>query len=143
MVEVLPYSVCFLSCMGAHFHAVELDNTIWFSTHSRMSGFLWHSSESACQFGHFLQYMSGLEVLTCSLCTNLNYVITMLQQHPSLLSHQVKLWKLLKERCSNFLSRFSKTDTLPQQCSLLGQRSSAEFPAKCINSLDKIPKIPS
>ena len=142
-VEVLPYSVCFLTCMGANFPAVELDNTIWFSTLSRMSGFLWHSSKWACQFSCFLQYMSGLEVLACSLSTNLNYVITMLQLHPSLLNHQVKLWQLLGERCSNFLGGFWKTDTLSQQCSFLDPMPSAEFPAKFINSLDEIPKIQS
>ena len=57
--------------MGAHFPAVELDNAIRFSILSRMSGFLWHSSKWACQFSRFLQYASGLEVLACSLNTNL------------------------------------------------------------------------
>ena len=95
--------------MGAHFPAVELDNAIWFSILSRMSGFLWHSSKWACRFGRFLQYTSGLEVLACSLDTDLNYVITMLQLRPSL-NHYVKLWQILGERCSNFLGVFSKTD---------------------------------
>ena len=45
VVEVLLCSGCFITCMGAHFPAVELDNAIWFSTLSRMSGFLWHSSK--------------------------------------------------------------------------------------------------
>ena len=62
--------------MGVHFPAIELNNVIWFSHLSRMSGFLWHSSKWAC---HFLQYTPGLEVLACSLNTNLNYVITMVQ----------------------------------------------------------------
>ena len=57
--------------MGAHFPAVELDNMIWFSTLSRMSWFLWHSSKWACRFGRFLQYTPGLEVLACSLGTDL------------------------------------------------------------------------
>ena len=77
VVEVLP-------CSGAHFSAGELDNVIWFSTLSRMSGFLWHSSKWACYFSCLLQYMSRLEVLACSLNTDLNYVIAILQLHPSL-----------------------------------------------------------
>ena len=67
-----------------HFPAVELDNMIQFSIFSRMSGFLWHSSKWARWFGCFLQYISGLEVLACSLNTNINYVTTMLQLHLSL-----------------------------------------------------------
>ena len=59
--------------MGAHFPAVELDNTIRFSTLSRISGFLWHSSKWVRRFGRFLQYTSGIEVLACSLDTNLDY----------------------------------------------------------------------
>ena len=69
--------------MGAHFPVVELDTAIRFSTLSRMSGFLWHSSKWACQFGHSLQYTSGIEVLACSLDANLNYVTTMFQLHLS------------------------------------------------------------
>ena len=88
VVEVLPCSGCFITCMSAHFPAVELNNTIWFSTLSRMSKFLWHSSKWACWFGCSLQYMSGIEVLACSPETNLNYVTTMLQLHPSM-NHQV------------------------------------------------------
>ena len=65
--------------MGAHFPAVELANAIWFSNLSRMSGFLWHSSKQTRWFSRFLQYMSGLEVLACSLNIELNYVTTMLQ----------------------------------------------------------------
>ena len=70
--------------MGVHFPAVDLDNAIWFSSHSRISGFLWHSSEWDRRFGRFIQYTSGLEVLACSLNTDLNYVTTMLQLYPSL-----------------------------------------------------------
>ena len=44
VVEILPYSACVVTCMGVHFPAVELDYTIHFTTLSRMSGFLWHSS---------------------------------------------------------------------------------------------------
>ena len=58
--------------MGALFPAVELNNAIRFSTLSRMSVFLWHSSKWAHGFGRFLQYMSGLEVLACSFDTDLN-----------------------------------------------------------------------
>ena len=70
--------------MGAHFPAVELNNAIRFSILSRMSGFLWHSSKWARQFDRFLQYTSGLEVLACSLDTDINYVTTKLQLRLSL-----------------------------------------------------------
>ena len=70
--------------MSAHLPTAELDKAIWFSTLSRKSGFLWHSSKWACQFSHFLQYTLGIEVLPCSLDTNFTYVTTMLQMHPSL-----------------------------------------------------------
>ena len=102
--EVLPCSGCFITCMGAHFAAVELDNAIRFGILS-MSGFLWHSSKWACRFSRFLQYMSGLEVLACSLDTDINYVTTMLQLHLSL-NPYVTLRQLLGERCSNFLGVF-------------------------------------
>ena len=84
VVEVFPCSGCFITCMGTHFPAVELDNLIRFSILSRMSGFLWHSSKWACWFSCFLQYSSGLEVLACGLNTNINYATTMLQLHLSL-----------------------------------------------------------
>ena len=58
--------------MGVHFPAVELDNAIRFSILSRTLGFLWHTSQWACQFGRFLHYTSGLEVLACNLDTS-NY----------------------------------------------------------------------
>ena len=77
--EVLPCSGCFITCMGGHFPAVELDNAIQFSTLSRMSGFLWHSPKWARWFSHFLQYMPGLEVLACTLDTDHNYVTAILQ----------------------------------------------------------------
>ena len=96
VVEVLPYSGCFISCMGAGFTAVELDNAIRFSTLSRMFGFLWHSAKWTCLFSRFLQHTSKIEVLACSLNTNLNYVTTMLQLHLSL-SHQV-FGCILKDR---------------------------------------------
>ena len=86
-MEVLPCSGYFITCMGAHFPAVELDNIIWFSTLSSKSGFLWHSSKWAHKFSLFLQYASGIEVLACSLDSNLNYVTAMLQLHPSLIHY--------------------------------------------------------
>ena len=70
--------------MAAHFSAVELDNTIRFSTLSRVSLLLWHSSKCARWFGSFFEYTSGLEVLACSFDTDFDYVITMLQLQPSL-----------------------------------------------------------
>ena len=84
VVEVLQCSSCFITCMGADFPAVELDNAVRFSILSRMSAFLWRSSKWACRFGRFFQYASGLEVLACSLDTDVNYVTTMLQPRLSL-----------------------------------------------------------
>ena len=96
--------------MGAHFPAVELDNAIQFSTLSRMSGFLWHSSKWACQFGRFLQYMSGLEVLAYSFNTDVNYVTTMLQLHLSLKSLS-KVMATFRREMQQLLGVFSKIDT--------------------------------
>ena len=80
----------FYNLMGAHFPAVELDNATKFSILSKKSVFLWHSSKWAHRFGPFLQYTtriemlaSRVEVLACSIDTDLNYVTTMLQMHPS------------------------------------------------------------
>ena len=63
--------------------------------------FLWHSSKWAHWFGSFLQYTSGLEVLACSLNTDLIYVTTMLQLCPSL-NHQVMLPHLLEKDAETF-----------------------------------------
>ena len=52
--------------MGAHFPAVELDNTIRFSILSTMTGFLWHSSKWAWPFVRFLQLRHGS--LTAEYC---------------------------------------------------------------------------
>ena len=84
MLKFSPCFGCFITCMGAHFPIVELDNVIQFSTLSRLSGFLQHSSKYAYWFSIFLQYTSGLEGLARSLDTDLNYVTTMLQLCPSL-----------------------------------------------------------
>ena len=54
------------------------------SSLSRISGFLWHSSKWGGWFDSFLQDTSEIEVLACSLDTNLNHVTTMLQLRPSL-----------------------------------------------------------
>ena len=78
VVNVFPYSGCFITCIGAHFPAFES------STLPTMSGFLLHSSEWPCQFGCFLQFMSAIEVLGGSLNINLNYGTAMLHLHPSL-----------------------------------------------------------
>ena len=88
--------------MGAHFPVVELDNVIR------------HSSKWACRFGLFLQYISGTEVIVCSLNTDLSYVTTMLQQHLSL-NHQF-FWCILKDRY------YVTPEVLPN-----GSRSSTEF----------------
>ena len=103
--------------MGAHFPAVELDNVIWFSTLSRISGFLWHYHNWALCFSHFLHYASGIEV---------NYVAP---------TTTLTMWL----PCSNctlpwttkFLGVFSKTYTMSlQHHSLLDTRPSAEFSGK-------------
>ena len=84
--------------MGVHFPTVELDNATQFSTLSRMSGLLWHSSKWACRFGRFLQYTSGFEVLACSLDTDVNYVTTMLQLCLSLSKVAATFGGILKDR---------------------------------------------
>ena len=38
VVEVLPCSGCFMTCMGGHYPVGELDNAICFGTLSRMLG---------------------------------------------------------------------------------------------------------
>ena len=92
-------SGCFITCMEAHFPAVELNNAIRSINHFRVSWFLCHSSFN---IRHFLLYSSGLEVLLArSLNTKPNHVTAMLQLHPSL-NHQVKLrqlfWCILIDR---------------------------------------------
>ena len=89
---------------------VELDNAIRFSTLSRISGYLWHSSKWAHWLGCFLQYTSGLEVLACSFDTDLNYVTLAMPQMCPFLNHQAKLFQLLGGRCGNFLGAFSQID---------------------------------
>ena len=52
--RLLQFShVLVITCMVAHFPAVELNKVIRFSILSRKSGFLWHSSKWARQFGRF------------------------------------------------------------------------------------------
>ena len=84
VVEVLPCSGYFITCTGAHFPAVELDNAIRFSILSKMSGFLWQCSKWVCRFSRFLHYTSGFEVLARSLDTDINYVTIMFQLRLSL-----------------------------------------------------------
>ena len=116
--------------MGADFLAVELDNAIWFSTNSSMSWFLWHSSKWGSRLGRFLQYMSGLELLASSLDTDLNYVTTILQLHPSL-NHKVKLQQLLKERCGNFSGVSQRKIRNPSSTLSWTRDPLLNFPAKC------------
>ena len=59
-----------------------LDHTIWFSILSRVAGFLWHGFKWAA--GSVVSFKSGFEVLVCSLGTDFNDGITMLQLHLSL-----------------------------------------------------------
>ena len=99
-----------------HFLAVELDNVIWFSTLPRISWLLCNSSKLVCQFSHFLQPISGIEVLACSLDINPNYASTILQLPPSL-NHKV-FGRILKDR--HYVT----------QCCLLDLRTSAEFTGK-------------
>ena len=102
--EALPCSGCFTTSMDEHFHAVGLDDVIWFSTCSRVSWLLWHSSRWVQCFSRFLQYMSGLEMLACTFDTNFDYVITMIQLCPSLNLWVVKLKQVLKGRQISELS---------------------------------------
>ena len=67
---------------------------------------MWHSSKWAHWFGRFLHYTPGLEVLACSLDTDLNYVTAMPQLRPSL-NHYVKLRQHLGGICGNFWGLFS------------------------------------
>ena len=120
-VEVLPCSGCFITCIVAHFLEVELDYVIQFSTISRMLGFLWHSSKWAHCFGCLLQYTSGIEVSSCSIDNDLNYVTTMLQLHPPL-NHYV------------FQCIFKDRYYAPQQHSFLDLRPSAEFSTESCGS---------
>ena len=83
--------------MDALFPTVELDNTIWFSTLSRVSRFLWHGSKWVPWLQCFLQYMSGLEVLACSFDINFEPVITMLQLC-SLINLKKPNWQRFGER---------------------------------------------
>ena len=90
MCDKLNYHVNLLACVPAVACAVacvsvnSMNNAIWISTLSRMSGFLWLSSKYACWFCYFVQYVSGLEVLACNFNTISNYVTTILQLHYSL-----------------------------------------------------------
>ena len=67
VAEALQCSGCFITWVGAHFLAAELDYTNQFDTLSMVSSFLWHSSEWASWFCCFLQYMSWFEVLAWSM----------------------------------------------------------------------------
>ena len=123
VVEVLPCLGGFITCMGGYFSTVKLDNTTQFNTLSRM--FQWHSSKQAHWFGRFLQNVSGLKVLACSLDIDLNYVITMPQLCPS-------LQQLFLRRCSNFLDEFSQVCDLSSAFSWT-QGLLLNFMAKFIN----------
>ena len=83
-VEVLPFFVCFSTCMGTHFPAVEMNHVIRFSALSRVLGFLWHSSKwsngaSVVSF----DTQQGLKCQHVDLNTAFNYVVTVLQLCPS------------------------------------------------------------
>ena len=129
VVEALPCSGCFPTCMGAHFPAVEQDNAIRFSILCRMSGLLWHGSKWTCRFGRFLQYAPGIEVLACSFDTDFNYVISMLRLCPSL-NHFVKTCQG-DDGFENQLFGCALRDIYKsQRRSLLDPRPPAEFPNK-------------
>ena len=75
--QLLKFSqVLIKTHMSMHVPTVQFDNTIWFRTLSRISRLLSHSCKWASWFGRFLQYTSGLEVLPCSLDTDLDYAPT-------------------------------------------------------------------
>ena len=74
----------FYNSNGRDISAAEFDNAIRFSTLSSVSERLWRSSKWVCRLGRLLQYTSVYDVLACSFGTDFNYVITMIQQRPSL-----------------------------------------------------------
>ena len=84
VVESLLCSGCFTTCMGAHFSAVDMGNTIRFSI---VSGPLEGVRVPVAQLQIILpaspvfQYTSGLEVLAYSTDPDFNNVITMLQSY--------------------------------------------------------------
>ena len=141
VVEALPCSVCFATCMGAFFSTVELDNAIQLSTLSRASGFPWDSSKWVRRFGRSLQYALWLEVLACSFYTDFSSVITMLQLLPTL-NCKVKLQQLLGGRwIAKLAFRVYSKRSMSNASSALTwtQGPLLNFPAKCINFLD--PKL--
>ena len=132
VVEALPCSGCFPTCMGAHFPAVEQDNAIRFSILCRMSGLLWHGSKWSRRFGRSLQYTPGLEVLACSFDTDFNYVTSMLQLCLSL-NHFVKTCKEMMDFRTSFSDVFSGTYINPRGALSWTRDPLLNFPAKCIN----------
>ena len=73
----------------------------------RVSGYLWYRSKWSCRFGHVLQSASGLEVLACSIDTDFNCVITMLQSCvPPLALGCCNLWQ------ENWISKLVSSDNL-------------------------------
>ena len=116
--------------MGACFPAVELDNVIQFSTLSRMSGFLWYSSKWARRFGRFLQYAPGLELLTRSLNTNLNYVDLSYTPIAPFLEPPRKVVSTFRGKMWQLLGCILIDRYITKQHSLLGPRPSAEFSGK-------------
>ena len=92
LVNLIPVHVVLViyNLQGSTLPAVELDNAIWFGTLSRMSGILCHSSKWDWWFCCFFQYTFGLEVLPCSLDTDLNYEIIMLQLYQGV--SESKFW---------------------------------------------------
>ena len=122
--------------MDENFHAVELDVVIWFSTHSRVSWLLWHSSRWVQCFSHFLQYTSGLEMLACTFDTNFDYVSTTIQLFPSLNLWVVKLEQVLKGRQISELSfqlYFQWQIRNPSSALFFTRGSLLNFQVKCLN----------
>ena len=122
VVEVLPCNDCFITCMGAHFPAVELDNVIWFSTFT--------GCQSSCGI-----VPNGPAMLACSIDQNLNYVTTMLQLD-HYLSHYVMLQQLFGG-WGEMLQLFGCISCI-EQCSPLALMLSSKFPGKMCKFLGSL-----
>ena len=95
-IYILPCAVCFKACMGAHFPAVELDNAIWFSTLSKMSGLLWVVPNGP------VSLVVSFNIRQCSKCYHVPLTPTL------------TMWLLCSNcahPCSNFMGVFSQRDT--------------------------------
>ena len=95
------------------------------------------------RLSHFLQYMSGLEVLACSLDIDLNYVTTVTTPTAPFPEPLSKVVATFRGKMQQLFGCIIKDRYKAQQHSLLNPRLPVEFLTKCINSLNKLPNISS